>query len=115
MASPVGGMTRLDVALDAMTALAVAAEETGDRVGALAFDAAVTRRFAPRRRGAEPLVRALFDLEPREVESDYERAFIAIGQHKRALVALFTDLVDESASRSLLDACPMLARHHAVL
>lgn len=115
MASPVGGVTRLDVALDALTALAVAAEEAGDRVGALAFDAAVTRRFAPRRFGAEPLVRALFDLEPKEVESDYERAIIAVGQHKRALVALFTDLVDESASRSLLDACPMLSRHHAVL
>lgn len=49
------------------------------------------------------------------MESDYERAFIALGRHKRALIVLFTDLVDESASRSLLAACPVLARHHAVL
>jgi uncharacterized protein (DUF58 family) len=115
MASPIGEVTRLDVALDALTTLAVAAEEAGDRVGALAFAAAVTRQLAPRRRGADAIVRTLFDLEPVEVESDYERAFIALGRQKRALIALFTDLVDESASRSLLAACPVLLRHHAVL
>jgi uncharacterized protein (DUF58 family) len=115
MASPVGLVTRLDVALDAVATLAVAAEDAGDRVGALSFGAAVTRQLAPRRRGAEGVVRALFDLEPTEVESDYDRAFIAVGRHKRALIALFTDLADESASRSLLAACPVLTRHHAVL
>ena len=115
MASPVGSVTRLDVALDAVATLAVAAEDAGDRVGALAFGAAVTRQLVPRRRGAESVVRSLFDLEPTEVESDYDRAFIALGRHKRALIALFTDLVDESASRSLLAACPVLTRHHAVL
>jgi uncharacterized protein (DUF58 family) len=115
MASPVGPVTRLDVALDAVATLAVAAEDAGDRVGALSFAAEVTRQLTPRRKGAEAVVRALFDLEPTEVESDYDRAFIAVGRHKRALIALFTDLVDESASRSLLAACPVLARHHAVL
>jgi uncharacterized protein (DUF58 family) len=115
MASPIGSMTRLDVALDALATLAVAAEDAGDRVGAMAFAAAVTRQLAPRRRAAEAVVRSLFDLEPTEVESDYDRAFIALGRHKRALIALFTDLVDESASRSLLAACPVLARHHALL
>ncbi len=115
MASPIGPGTRLDVALDAVATLAVAAEDAGDRVGALSFGAAVSRQLAPRRRGAEAVVRSLFDLEPTEVESDYDRAFIALGRHKRALIALFTDLVDESASRSLLAACPVLTRHHAVL
>jgi uncharacterized protein (DUF58 family) len=115
MASPVGDVTRLDVALDALATLAVAAEDAGDRVGALAFAASVTRQLTPRRRGAEAVVRSLFDLEPVEVESDYERAFIALGRQKRALIAVFTDLVDESASRSLLAACPVLTRHHAIL
>ncbi len=115
MASPAGPVTRLDIALDALTTLAVAAEEAGDRVGAMAFDATVTRQLSPRRRGAETVVRALFDLEASEVESDYDRAFAAVGRHRRALVAVFTDLVDESVSRSLLAACPMLTRRHAVL
>jgi uncharacterized protein (DUF58 family) len=115
MASPIGPLTRLDVALDALTVLAVAAEEAGDRVGATAFQAMVTRQLAPRRKGAEAIVRALYDLEPVEVESDYERAFQAVGRHKRALVVLFTDLVDEAATRTLLQAAPVLLRHHAVL
>jgi uncharacterized protein (DUF58 family) len=115
MASPVGPVTRLDVALDAVAILAVAAEDAGDRVGAMSFAASVTRQVRPLRRAADAVVRTLFDLEPTEVESDYERAFIALGHHKRALIALFTDLVDESASRSLLAACGVLTRHHAVL
>ena len=115
MASPVGSVTRLDAALDAVATLAVAAEDAGDRVGALSFAGAVTRQMAPRRRGAEAVVRSLFDLEPTEVESDYDRAFIALGRHKRALIALFTDLVDETASRSLLASVPVLVHHHAVL
>jgi uncharacterized protein (DUF58 family) len=115
MASPIGDLTRLDVALDAVAVLAVAAEDAGDRVGALAFDAKVSRQLRPGRRNAENVVRALFDLEPTEVESDYERAFFAVGRQKRALVVLFTDIVDEGAARSLLSAVPILVRHHAVL
>jgi uncharacterized protein (DUF58 family) len=115
MASPLGDLTRLDVALDAVAVLAVAAEDAGDRVGALAFDAKVSRQLRPGRRNAENVVRALFDLEPTEVESDYERAFFAVGRQKRALVVLFTDIVDEGAARTLLSAVPILVRHHAVL
>jgi uncharacterized protein (DUF58 family) len=115
MASPVGELTRLDVALDSLAIVAVAADEAGDRVGALSFDARVTRQVSPRRRGAEIIVRSLFDLEPSPVESDYERAFHAVGRQKRALVVLFTDLFDEAATRSLIGACPILLRHHALL
>jgi uncharacterized protein (DUF58 family) len=115
MASPIGDLTRLDVALDAVAVLAVAAEDAGDRVGALAFDARVSRQLRPGRRNAENVVRALFDLEPTEVESDYERAFFAVGRQKRALVVLFTDIVDEGAARTLIGAVPILVRHHAVL
>ncbi len=115
MASPLGRVTRLDVALDATAVLAVAAEDAGDRVGALAFSRTVTRHLAPRRRGAAAVVQVLFDIEPTEVESDYERAFYAVGRQKRALVVLFTDLVDEGAARSLVDAAPVLLRRHAVL
>ena len=115
MASPAGRVSRLDVALDAVAVLAVAAEEAGDRVGAVAFESKVTRQLAPRRRGAEAVVRALFDLEPVEVESDYERAFHAVGRQKRALVVVFTDLVDDGAARTLIAAMPVLVRRHAVL
>jgi uncharacterized protein (DUF58 family) len=115
MASPIGSLTRLDVALDAMTILCVEAEESQDRVGAIAFSSEVLRQLSPRRKGAADVVNALYDMEPVEVESDYERAFIAVGRHKRALVVVFTDLIDETVARSLLSACQILRRRHAIM
>jgi uncharacterized protein (DUF58 family) len=115
MAAPLGTATRMDIALDALTALAVAAESAGDRVGTIAFGETILRHLSPRRRGAEPVVRALFDLEPTETESNYELAFTAVGGAKRALVALFTDLMDEAATSSLIESLPVLTRRHAVM
>jgi uncharacterized protein (DUF58 family) len=115
MAAPLGSATRMDIALDALAALAVAADEAGDRVGVIAFGAAILRELRPRRRGAEGVVRALFDLEPEEVDSDYQFAFTAAARSKRALVTLFTDLMDEEATSSLIEALPMLLRKHAVM
>jgi uncharacterized protein (DUF58 family) len=115
MSAPIGSATRMDIALDALAVLAVAAEHADDRVGVVAFGTTVLRYLAPRRRGAEPVVRAVFDLEPTQVESDYELAFAAVGSSKRALVTLFTDLMDEAATGSLLEALPVLVRRHAVM
>jgi uncharacterized protein (DUF58 family) len=61
------------------------------------------------------VIEALFDLQARPVDSDFEAAFIRVGRSRRALVAVFTDLVDEAAARSLLQALPMLAGRHAVI
>jgi uncharacterized protein (DUF58 family) len=115
MGSPVGSGTRLDVSLDALASVAVAADDSGDRPGALAFAGDIRRRIPSRRRGAEGLVRALADLEAVDVDSDYELAFRVAAEHKRALVLVLTDLLDDSASRHLADAMPLLARRHAVL
>lgn len=118
MASPIPGpepQTRLDAALDAVTAVALVADEVGDRCGTVAFDAQVRRRVAPRRRGGRPVVEALFDLEPTGVDSDYELAFRTVARSKRALVLVLTDLLEEGAARPLVEAVPVLARRHAVV
>ena len=118
MASPLPGpepQTRLDAALDAVTAVALVADEVGDRCGTVAFDAEIRRRVAPRRRGGRPVVEALFDLEPTGVDSDYELAFRTVARSKRALVLVLTDLLEEGAARPLVDAVPVLARRHAVV
>jgi uncharacterized protein (DUF58 family) len=60
------------------------------------------------------VLEAIFDVEPAAVDSDYAAAFAALGEAKRAYVVVFTDLLDESAARPLLDALPSLARRHAV-
>ncbi|MEA2391911.1 MAG: hypothetical protein QOK31_2020 [Solirubrobacteraceae bacterium] len=115
MGAPLADRTRLDEALDALSAVALVADEVGDRCGALAFDAEVRRRVRPRRAGGDAVVRALFDLEPARVESDYDLAFRAVGEGKRALVLVLTDILDEAAARSLVHAVPVLARRHMVV
>lgn len=114
MGAPLGDLTRLDAAVDAVTTLALVADEVGDRCGLVAFDDDLRRRLRPRRGGGDGVVRAIFDLEPTGVDSDYELAFRAVGGAKRAFVCVFTDLVEESAARPLLEAIPLLARRHAV-
>jgi uncharacterized protein (DUF58 family) len=116
MAAPLSaGATRLDAAIDAATAVGLVADELGDRCGTVAFDTAVHRHLAPRRRGGDALVRAVFDLQPAPVDSDYELAFRTVASAKRALVIVFTDLVEEVAARSLVEAVPVLARRHEVV
>ncbi|HEV2755892.1 MAG TPA: DUF58 domain-containing protein [Actinomycetota bacterium] len=113
MGGPLGPQkTRLDVALDATVAVALVADEVGDRCGALAFDARIVRDLRPRRAGSKRVVEALFDLEATETDSDYELAFRTVGGGKRSLVLMFTDLIDEPAARSLIAATPVLARRH---
>ncbi len=115
MAAPIGSRTMLDASLDAVTMLALAADELGDRCGAIAFDETVRRVVAPAHLSGRRVIESLFDLEPAPLDSDFERAFRRVGRSRRALVAVFTDLVDEAAARSLVEAVPMLARRHVVL
>jgi uncharacterized protein (DUF58 family) len=114
MGAPLGDRTRLDAAVDAVAAVASVADEVGDRCGAVAFDTEVRRTVSPRRKGARDVIRGVFDLEPTSADSDYELAFRAVRGLKRAFVLVLTDLLDESAARTLVEAVPLLARRHAV-
>ena len=108
-------ITRLDAAVDAVTMVALVADELGDRCGVTIYDSEIRRRLAPRRAGGKAVVRTILDVEPTLVDSDHDLAFRAVGGVKRALIVVCTDLVDEAAARSLLDAVPVLARRHAVV
>jgi uncharacterized protein (DUF58 family) len=112
--APVGDATRLDIAIDTAVSVAAVADTLGDRSGAIAFDAELRRSVAPRRAGARAIAQALFDLEPVSVDSDYERAFQELTRAKRAFVLVLTDLIEPGAARPLVDALPVLTRHHAV-
>jgi uncharacterized protein (DUF58 family) len=115
MSAPIGDRTRLDAALDALAAVVLVADELGDRSGVIAFDSEIRRRVATGRRNSDVVIGAVFDLEPRATDTDYEIAFHLVGSAKRALVVVFTDLLDEAAARSLVAAVPVLARRHAVV
>jgi uncharacterized protein (DUF58 family) len=113
--APAARATRLDAAVDAVTMVALVADELGDRCGVTVYDSEVRRRLPPRRAGGKAVVRTVLDIEPTLVDSDHDLAFRAVGGVKRALIVVLTDLVDEAAARSLLDAVPVLARRHAVV
>ncbi|MBX3314175.1 MAG: DUF58 domain-containing protein [Actinobacteria bacterium] len=114
LASPVGDRTRLDVALDALTAVAAVAEVAGDRIGSVVFDDRVRRVVRPRKADAAALCRSLDDVVPAIVDSDYDAAFQQVATAKRALVMVFTDVLDGAAATPLLAALPVLVRRHVV-
>jgi uncharacterized protein (DUF58 family) len=107
--------TVLDACLDALTAVALVADEVGDRCGTIAFDEKVRTAIRPGRANGAHVVRALFDLQPRAVDSDYEAAFRRVEGAKRAFVLVLCDLLEESAARPLVAAMPVLTRRHAVV
>lgn len=115
MSAPVGiDRTRLDAAVDAATSVALVADQVGDRCGTVAFDSQILHHSKPDRRGGIRVVHNIFALEPAATESDYEQAFRRIGNAKRAFVLVLTDLIDEAAAQSMLDAVTTLAKRHSV-
>ena len=115
VASPIGDATRLDLAFDAVVTIALIADELGDRCGLVAFADTVRRVVPPGRKGSRGVIEGCVDLEPVLVDSDFEAAFQRVAGGKRSLVVVFTDLVEPSAARSLVDAVPVLSRRHAVV
>jgi uncharacterized protein (DUF58 family) len=114
MAAPLRDRTRLDVALDAVCAVAAVADVVGDRVGVVAFDSEILREARPRHRGARDVIGTVFDLEASARDSDYARACQRVGDDKRAFCLVLTDLVEASAAQPLLEAVPLLRRRHSV-
>lgn len=119
MSSTLGGLTKLDHAVNTALMLSYVAIAKGDEVGLLGF-ADTVRGYAVPRRGRRQFLRLTEELRKIEVtttEPDYRAAFefLRARSGRRSLVVLFTDLVDEEASRSLVAAVTRLAGHNLVL
>lgn len=115
MSTPVGEWSRLDIALANAAGIAYVCGKLEDRIGAVAFDSKIVADLAPRRGNVEHFLAALFDVEPTLGESDFELAFANVASSKRALVMIFTDILEEGAARPLIAALPALVRRHQVL
>lgn len=116
MNTQIAGRPRLDRYLDAAAQLAYIALAQKDRVGLIAFDAEVRRFVAPQRRPRQldSLIDAMFDLQPRFIESDYARAVTELKKRspKRGMAVLFTDLLDSVSSRYAVANLARLSRTH---
>jgi uncharacterized protein (DUF58 family) len=119
MASTLGELTKLDHAVNTALMLSYVATAKGDEVGILGYSDEI-RSFLPARRGRRQFLRisdALRRLEVTTTESDPRTAFefLRARAARRALVVLFTDLVDTDASRGLVAAVTRLAGNNLVL
>lgn len=119
MLSEVGGVTKLDYALDASLMLMHAAQDAGDQVGLLVFNDAVQRYIAPRKGRAQTaaLLNAIHDLQAEPVESDYVRAlgYFSAKWKRRSFFVLFTDCDDAEESRSLISGLKAISARHLVI
>ncbi|MFQ4135070.1 DUF58 domain-containing protein [Nodosilinea sp. PGN35] len=116
MTARVQGLTRFDWGLNAALSLALAGVSRGDRVGLGVFDRTL-HTWIPARGGRanfQQMIDRLTPIEPVLEESDYLAAatHAAQQQHRRSLVVILTDLVDETASAELLSALSRLRPRH---
>lgn len=101
----VGGLTKMDHAINSALMLGYVATLHGDRVGLLVFgDEVIT--YLPPGRGRTQLnriIEALYQVKAAISEPDYYGAlrFLAINSRKRSLVCIFTDVADEESSEAL--------------
>ncbi len=111
--------THLERYIMAAQLLAQVAEQQGDRVGLAAFSDQVTRFV---RAGSGPshykaCREAVFDLQPRLENPDFEElfTFLRLRLHKRALLIFLTHLDDPLFAEQFSAHAPVLSTHHLVL
>ncbi len=119
MAGRVADVPRVEHAMDAVMMLTTVATRLGDRVGLVAFDRTLRAVVPPsnRRRQLGLVAEAMHTLEPALAESDYRSAFTETLSRfrRRAMIVIFTDLVEQAVGESLLPALPLIVRGHVVV
>ncbi|HEY5506042.1 MAG TPA: DUF58 domain-containing protein, partial [Coriobacteriia bacterium] len=119
MTPRVGGLAKLDRAINAALMLAYLGTERDDLVGLLVFGRDVERYLPPRKghRQFLAILEALYCIEGKMEEPDYDRAlrYLAAKLPKRALVTVFTDLQGTEPSHRLLATLAAMAPRHLPL
>lgn len=119
MTNEAAGLSLLDHGLNAMLMLSYVALSHGDSVGVLCFSDEI-HSFVPPRSGMQQMNRLLhtaYDRFPRLVESRYDLAFMHLAQqvHKRSLVVLITNVIDEVNSHQIERYLTAAAGRHLTL
>jgi len=119
MQARIGGLAKLDYAVNTALCLAEVALYSGDRVGLLAYDRAPTHRLLPQR-GSEHLrqfMEELVELRTGAIEADHLRAVGVLrnSQKRRSLVIWLTDLAETSMTPEVIDAALQLTPQHLLL
>ena len=121
MRSPVGELSKMDHAINAVLLLAHMATRQGDKIGLLSFADEVENWLPPRggKRQFHAMLEQLYAIQGQSVESDFGRAFqhLSLQQGRRALVLIFTDLAVDSGQNfeDLILQIQRLRRRHLPL
>jgi uncharacterized protein (DUF58 family) len=120
MAAETEGMTKLDHAVNAALMMAHVATAMDDAVGWIAFAERILRMRPPRKAKDQVarLADDLYELQVELVEPNYVAAFAPLKSRmrKRALVAVFTDIVDlESSERLVAYSASLFPQHLPLL
>jgi uncharacterized protein (DUF58 family) len=96
--------------------LAHVAARGGDQMGLMAFDSRVRTYLPPAggRRAAQRVAHAMYDVHANMVETDFEGAFTELTKRlrKRALVVLFTQVIDDVSAQAVLRQVRSLRPRH---
>lgn len=119
MTAEVSGLSQFDHALNASLLLAHVAGRGGDRVGLVCFDERV-KLFVPAQSG--PQTSQHIALQTYALHSSLTDSAFAVGLaplhnrlRQRSLIVLFTQVLDDSAVRELVEQIRLLAKKHIVL
>jgi uncharacterized protein (DUF58 family) len=119
MGIPVGEGTQLDYAVDAAMLLSHVANRQSDRVGLVLFRETVDLFLKPQggRQAVRRIMEDLVDAGPEPVFPSYSALVDAlrVGQKRRSLVFLFTDLNDPQLATDLAAVLPLVSRRHVVV
>ena len=111
-------MLKLDYAINTTLMTAYVSTLKGDKVGLIAFADTVHQYLAPKpgKKQFLTMLETIYALPVHPVEPDFETAFryLASKQRKRALIILFTDILDKDSAEGIAAYVAQLSKHHLV-
>ena len=111
-------MLKLDYAINTTLMTAYVSTLKGDKVGLIAFADTVHQYLAPKpgKKQFLTMLETIYALPVHTVEPDFETAFkyLASKQRKRALIILFTDILNKDSAEGIAAYVSQLSKHHLV-
>ena len=112
-------MLKLDYAINTTLMTAYVSTLKGDKVGLIAFADTVHQYLAPKpgKKQFLTMLETIYALPVYSVEPDFEVAFkyLSSKQRKRALIILFTDILDSDSAEGIAAYVSQLSKHHLVV
>jgi uncharacterized protein (DUF58 family) len=119
MNEEIGGIKRLDYAVNTAFIVAETAMDNGDNIGLLTFDNEIRRIVKPAKGTVhfQRLAESLYNIEISEASADYEKVFSTLQkmQNRRSLVLLFTDPYNFEHVQRIVNSWVSYAPKHRII